>query len=178
MFSNKLVLAGIFVDPNYRQCLSLDQQAIAKNALMDLVLHLENAQSSGITIEISDTNFSFGQSFEVSDSSSHMTEEANSFERMLDRERRESGVTARDSLLPLISIVESHRRDATPVMTAIQAYPLRLRKACRVLTALPLTQVSVERLFSAVKLITPDLRASLSPATLEPILFLRSNGYH
>ncbi len=96
---------------------------------------------------------------------------------MLYHEWQASGESARDALLPLVGIIESQKRTAAPVMTTIQNYPHRLQKACRVVTAQALTQVTVERLFSAVKIMTPDLRATLSPATLETVLFLRSNGY-
>ncbi len=60
-FLLSFISLGIFVDPTYRHCLSPDQQAVGKNALMDLVLHLENAESNKITVEISDTSLPFGK---------------------------------------------------------------------------------------------------------------------
>ena len=43
------------------------------------------------------------------------------------------------------------------------------------MTALPPTQVSVERLFSALKIIKSDHRNRLGEKILNAILFLRSN---
>ena len=40
---------------------------------------------------------------------------------------------------------------------------------------MPPTQVSVERLFSALKIIKFDLRASMKEDLIEAILFLRTN---
>jgi hypothetical protein len=44
-----------------------------------------------------------------------------------------------------------------------------------IVTAMPPTQVSVERLFSALKTIKSDLRASIKEDLAESILFPRSN---
>ena len=44
----------------------------------------------------------------------------------------------------------------------------------RIVTAMPPTQVSVERLFSGLKLVKSDLRASMKEDLAEAILFLRT----
>ena len=44
-----------------------------------------------------------------------------------------------------------------------------------VLASLPVTQVSVERLFSAMKLLLTDLRSRLKPDAVEAMLLIRSN---
>jgi len=49
-------------------------------------------------------------------------------------------------------------------------YPEIIRDAARTVTALPLTQVSVERLFSALKIIKSDLRASVKEDTVDATL--------
>ena len=43
------------------------------------------------------------------------------------------------------------------------------------LSAMPVTQVSVERLFSSMKFILSDHRASMKQDLLDAILFLRAN---
>ena len=50
-------------------------------------------------------------------------------------------------------------------------YPEGVQHAARVLTALPVTQVSVERLFSASKIILSDARSRLKADLVEAILF-------
>lgn len=46
-----------------------------------------------------------------------------------------------------------------------------------IVNAVPMTQVSVERLFSAMKFIYSDLRANLDPQLTEDILLIRCNGF-
>ncbi len=48
--------------------------------------------------------------------------------------------------------------------------------AARALSALPVTQVSVERPFSALKIILSDTRSRLKADLVEAILFLRTNS--
>ena len=61
------------------------------------------------------------------------------------------------------------------VWEAIDSYPEGLQEACRVVSAMPLTQVSVERLFSALKIIRADTRTNMKEDLLQSILFLRVN---
>lgn len=60
------------------------------------------------------------------------------------------------------------------VHEAIKFYPDCIKDLALIVTALPPTQVSVERLFSALKIIKSDLRASLKEDLVEAILFLRT----
>lgn len=56
-------------------------------------------------------------------------------------------------------------------------YPPCLKDAALVLTSLPPTQVSVERLFSALKILKSDRRSRLSEDILDAMLFLRTNTF-
>lgn len=58
---------------------------------------------------------------------------------------------------------------------AISLYPTDIQEACRIVTALPVSQVAVERLFSALKYIYNDLRSNMKEDLLDSILFLRMN---
>ena len=49
----------------------------------------------------------------------------------------------------------------------ILSYPTAMRSCSRALAALPVTQVSVERLFSAMELLLSDLRSWLKQDTVE-----------
>jgi len=53
------------------------------------------------------------------------------------------------------------RSSKVTVMDAISRYPSILQKAACTVTALPSTQVNVERLFSALRIIRSDLRTSI-----------------
>lgn len=58
-----------------------------------------------------------------------------------------------------------HSQDETPI-----------KKAALTVLALPVTQVSVERLFSGLAFILSPLRGRLDGTTIENIMFLRTNG--
>ena len=66
----------------------------------------------------------------------------------------------------------SSKRD---VIQAIDKYPEIVKKVVYTVTALPPTQVSVEKLFSALQIIRSDLRVSMKEDLIEAILFLRTN---
>jgi hypothetical protein len=55
------------------------------------------------------------------------------------------------------------------------AYREIVRPAAMIVTAMPPTQVSVEQLFSALKMIKSDLRASMKEDLAEAILFPRTS---
>ena len=76
-----------------------------------------------------------------------------------------------------LKVVEQFDRlSKVTVLQAIDMYPEMVREVARVVTALPPTQVSVERLFSALKIIRSDLRTSMKEDLTEAILFLRTNS--
>ena len=50
-----------------------------------------------------------------------------------------------------------------------------LQKTAKILSAMPVTQVSVERLFSSIKFILSDQRSSTKQDLLKAILLLRAN---
>ena len=58
---------------------------------------------------------------------------------------------------------------------AIKEYPDDLQDIARLLATMPVTQVSVERLFSALKLLKSDLRNKLKDDIIGDILLLRAN---
>ena len=55
-------------------------------------------------------------------------------------------------------------------------YPDQLKPVAALLSAVPPTQVSVERLFSALKLLKSDLRSRVEEDLLNAMLFLRANS--
>ena len=57
------------------------------------------------------------------------------------------------------------------VRNIIRCYPEGVQAPCLVLTALPVTQVSVQRLFSANNLLMTDLRSRLKPVVFEAKTF-------
>ena len=79
------------------------------------------------------------------------------------------------------ALVEMEKIDGSSKLTVLQAvkhYLQIVQKVAYTIIALPPTQVSVERLFSALHLIRSDLRASRKEDLIEAILFLTSNYLH
>ncbi|CAL1548711.1 unnamed protein product [Lymnaea stagnalis] len=62
------------------------------------------------------------------------------------------------------------------VKEAILGYPLIVQNAALNVTALPTTQGSVERLFSALQIIRSDFRSSMEEDIFQAVLFLRANS--
>ena len=61
------------------------------------------------------------------------------------------------------------------VWDVISSYPTAVRPCSLALVALPVTQVSVERLFSAIRLLLSDLRYWLMQDAVEAMFLLRTN---
>ena len=67
------------------------------------------------------------------------------------------------------------RLKADSVWEIIDTLDEPLLTTAKILSAMPVTQVSVERLFSPMKFILSDHRASMKQDLLDAILFLRAN---
>ena len=68
------------------------------------------------------------------------------------------------------------RLKADSVWKIIDSLDEPLLTTAKILSAMPVTQVSVKRLFSSMKFILSDHRASMKQDLLDVILFLRANG--
>ena len=67
--------------------------------------------------------------------------------------------------------------ERVPIQAIIkERYPPIIKDVCLILSCLPVTQVSVERLFSSLKLLKSDLRSRLKDDILDNMLFLRCNA--
>ena len=77
----------------------------------------------------------------------------------------------------LQEVLKYDRSTKLSVAEAVNLYPGIVKEITNIVTAMPPTQVSVERLFSALKFICSDLRSSMKNDLSEARLFLRTN-YH
>ena len=106
------------------------------------------------------------------------------FEKELDR--REQGwlatavqhVTTEEDVAnnAVDAIIETRRVKGKTVFDVLQVFPENVRQHCAAISGLPVTQVSVERLFSALKLLLTDTRSRLKDDDLQAVLFLRVRG--
>ena len=120
---------------------------------------------------------------------SHASSSEDEFEKELDLlEQRKSPDLAISSTLyanaqikqKVTSSIEKMERlgrlKADSVWEIIDTLNEPLLTTAKVLSAMPVTQVSVERLFSSMKFILNDHRANMKQDLLDAILFLRANG--
>ena len=106
------------------------------------------------------------------------------FEKELDR--REQGrlaaavqpVTTEEEVVnnAVDAIMETGRVKGKTVFDILQVFPENVRGHCAAICGLPVTQVSVERLFSALKLLLTDTRSRLKEDILQAVLFQRVHG--
>ena len=61
------------------------------------------------------------------------------------------------------------------VLNGIKLFPELIQKACQIATALPMTQVSVERVFSGLKFLTSDQRSHMESDLIDSMVFLQMN---
>ena len=73
-------------------------------------------------------------------------------------------------------IIEIGRSKGETVWDVIKHLEELLLTTAQSLSAMPVTQVSVERLFSSMKFILSDQRSSMTQELLEAIWFLRANA--
>ena len=84
--------------------------------------------------------------------------------------------TVQDALASLKDNRNKLRRLKKPLETLIKEdYPEELREVALLLRAMPVTQVSVERLFSALRLLKSERRSRLKEDVLKAILVLKAN---
>lgn len=184
LLDNNVLLAAIYVDPMHRILLTDEQKAKGKSALYDVAVRMKMLSEGNV-------DFSEAEICVDNPSSSSESEECD-FEKLLDYEEKskrqrldESAITVKQSPISkfkfdftasLAEMEKFDRKSRLNVFEAISVYPDIMQDAARTVSALPPTQVSVERLFSALRLVKTNLRVNLKADITEAILFLRTNS--
>ncbi|GFG29456.1 hypothetical protein Cfor_08213, partial [Coptotermes formosanus] len=183
LLENEILLAAIYVDPMSRLLLNSEQTATGKKALYDVAVRMK-----GLRPEIPPRDEVLLSNSGNSGSSS--SNEELDFDSFLNKMEVAKGKRRRISVTEPVNVqikkfqqefykalkeVEKYDRSSKlTVEEAILVYPEIVSDVARIVTAIPPTQVSVERLFSALKIIKSDLRASMKEDLAEAILFLRT----
>ncbi|GAB6023777.1 hypothetical protein CHUAL_014221 [Chamberlinius hualienensis] len=178
LFENSHFLAGVYVDPRYRILLSPHHITNAKAGLLDIFRRLQNQNILQQLNGQSSTNEPV-QSLEDPDSS-----EDDEFEKELDRlEKRQKVVELHHFYDEEQEFYEDcntmegmGRLKVKSVFEAINFYPEKIQTACHIASSMPTTQASVERLFSALKLILSERRQMMKDDLLSAILFCNINN--
>ncbi|KAM5125247.1 LOW QUALITY PROTEIN: uncharacterized protein ACMZJ9_022334 [Mantella aurantiaca] len=182
LLENELLLAAIYVDPMSRLLLNSEQTATGKKALYDVAVRMKGLRPE---IPLQDEVLLSNSG----DSGSSSSNEELDFNSFLDKmevskgKRRRISVTApvnvqikkfQQEFYEALKEVEKYDRSSKlTIEEVILVYPEIVTDVARIVTAMPPTQVSVERLFSALKIMS-DLRASMKENLAEAILFLRT----
>ena len=191
LFQIKLFLAGVFVGARYRILLSEEQMEVAKAGLIEVALKSHHCSIS--VSNSSSTENAASESIQVNNiirsSTSSPVSEEDDFEKELDLlEQRRSPGTCTSSKTNAFNqvmqelnsniekMIQSGRLKGENVWKIIANLEEPLQTTAKILSTMPITQVSVERLFSSMKFILNDQRSSTKQDLLEAILLLRANG--
>ena len=165
---NTHFLAGVYVDPRYRILLTKEQHDLAKNGLLDIAVRLHK-QSVIDDVTLSNENDSTDDEFE----------------KLLDsQEKRKRYLKIQmSSMESFKKIFNDHceciekigRIKVNNVFEAIEKYPDRIQRVCKIASCMPTTQASVDRLFSSAKIILSHLRNSVKEDLLSAISFYNNN---
>ena len=82
----------------------------------------------------------------------------------------------RANVLTALNTIKADRKELKKLKDPIEAYPTVIKEVSRILRAMPPTQVSVERLFSALKLQKSDLQNQIKADVLDALLLLKANS--
>ena len=191
LLSNKEVLASVFVDPRFRCLLTTEQTVLAKETIKQLRLRLLKLSSTkqGAQAESSVQMLGNGSNVEFVDS----TGEIDEFESFLQEKWKSSqGSTSQEAvslnaqLLAAVSALEeaiAMYEQTPPVSRSVDVFAWWEEKnwnglfkaASTTALAIPVTQVSVERLFSGLRFILNCLRSNMSANMINSVMLVRVN---
>ena len=172
LLDNIVLLAAVYVDPMYRVTLNNEERAKEKAALLQIALFLKNHEERRCGANLFEEE---NQSSRKENFSSTSESEDEDFEKLLDRQAKRRKTYTEDAASnssplrlfkmdfnnALKDMENIDRSSKVTVMDAISRYPAILQKLAYTVIILPSTQVSVERLFSALRIIRSDLRTSM-----------------
>lgn len=170
LFESELFCSAIFLDVRYHVLLSDDQRTKAKLHLARLWKRLSppSARSRSVPSETTSSEEKEGEITE---------DEVEELLRQKDRARPTA--TLVHSISSMLDAAEAKPRiskqaDILKYWECQKEKEPEMKALADVVLAVPATQVSVERAFSALKYILSDHRSSLAPDILEDILVVRS----
>ena len=182
LMGNPIFLAGVFVDPYYRCLLSPEQKIEARNALYNLCKKINRPRTSDhnqleVTVDESLDTSSDMSLTDYSDFEKYLDKEAKSMRKLTQDKTLKPSQFDIDFEAAMTSVEKIDRPSKRKLWDAVEAYSPFIQEAVRIAAALPPTQVSVERLFSSLKIFKNDLRTCLKEDIIEAMLFLKTNKF-
>ncbi|CAK1589123.1 unnamed protein product [Parnassius mnemosyne] len=188
LFENDVFLNAIFLDPRVNSILTLDQQKQAKENLTNLYIRYFLKGYFGHEYKQDVTNTlipTIDKKYEISEARGEldyflnknyinrhvemMKQRSDTYADMLDNLQQSMTLFLAEPLLKSTENVLSYWEKARV------RFPFLYRLSSIVLAA-PITQVSVERLFSSVKFVLSNYRLSMKDDVIEDLLFIRNTS--
>ena len=183
LFNNDVLLAGILIDPKARALLEDEELRRARTSFVKIATKIHSKQQNSNDHdtppqppvncsydEFNETN-SMGASFE--DRLNHITVQR--LEQM-NEDNTAQLQNFKHKITEGLQSMELFDR-ARPLLEVITSYPKPIQPASFICTAMPCSQASVERLFSAVNLIQTPRRPRSKKDLIRATVFMRVNGY-
>ncbi|CAK1591073.1 unnamed protein product [Parnassius mnemosyne] len=191
LFDNNAFLSAIYLDPRVNSTLTNEQQSIAQTNLINLYIHIQkmnllNQKNTHISSSVETENMpstsndiqAVGscQCLEDFLNSSYIEKHVHNISTLVRRTDLTGEITNTLKASFKIFLEEPLLKSSESVLKFWEEkqliYP-QLYQLARVALSVPATQVSVERLFSALKFIVSNLRMNLKDDIIEDILFVR-----
>ena len=153
--------------------MSNQEQLRAKSALQSIFLRNQSTSSERASAD-AETNSSKSEAASVSDFDAHL----NSLHSTAAAEASATASAKSDLIAfaeALVDVERLGRLKLPNVWDIISKYPLIVQPVSRIISCLPCMQVSVERMFSHLKLVLRENRVRMGNELTDAIVFMRTN---
>lgn len=185
LMDNPLTVASIYLDPRYQRSLT-DKKSLAQKVLSEMYVRLKKIEGHEISEENNaiepTTTAQNPHSCDGYNSEDEINEFLNACESVTGSRNEPIRICEESDLLSLKQKLEEFDGSIAPLSTSIFTIWEQLKSSwpqiytlASVILAIPPTQTTVERAFSALALVYSSLRTKLSDQSLQDILFVRLN---
>lgn len=182
LMDNPLIVASIYLDPRYQRSLTADKKDLARKVLVDLYVRLRRIE----TFEISEENTIQTEQTDAINCSDNSEEEIYAFldacGSIDDSRQNPIQISNENDTQWLEEQLKKFDGITEPLSKSIFALWEQMKTAwpeiytlASVILAIPPTQTTVERAFSALALVFTSHRTKLSDQSLQNILLVRLN---
>jgi len=170
LLNNGLLLAAVCLDVTSMEMLPMESAEKAIQTITSLALRIQGLDEDNSKQTITDDDDDDAMSSSSEDSATDSDEEM----RVLRKKQRRTCASAIEKLKNQRIALKKTKKDLLTLIN--EDYPEELKEVALLLCTMPVTQVSVERLFSALKIFKRDQRSRLKEDILNALLLLKANS--